>query len=293
MRRLLLLGTAFVLVVTACGAGASPAPRLSNVAAHARPSLHAIAVARKQVAGRQARQLLHRVVLPHGARRIRTPAALSRADRGISLLNELAWRDAFWRVRAPLESVYSFVKAHPLRGFKYYGGGGLHPSLDFESGTGGPTQRLVTVGLARVTGGAAVRVDVGVAWIYPRSPREVVPAGVRELDIRNGRLRRGVVEHAKIARIVRWFDALNVIQPGTTGIECPLILASRVRLTFRSASGARLATAIVPSRPADACSAISFSIREQRQTPLIDATFGRRAFVNRLQRLLGLRFPNR
>jgi hypothetical protein len=65
MRRFLPLGTAFLLVVTACGAGSKPAPprapRLSNLAAHTRPSTHALAAAREREAGRKAEQLLRRV----------------------------------------------------------------------------------------------------------------------------------------------------------------------------------------------------------------------------------------
>ena len=294
MRRLLLPGTAFVLVVTACGAGASPAPRLSNVAAETHPNLHAIAAARRHAAGREAQKLLPRVVLPPGARQIREPAVLRRADRGVSLLNEIAWRDGFWRVRTPLESVYAFVKAHPRPGFRYYGGGGLHRwSLDFENGRGGPGQRLVTVAMARVAGWTDIRVDAGVAWIYPRSPREVVPPGVREIDIRDRHVARRVTDPARVTRIVGWFDALNVVQPGPA-VECPMMLASRAVFTFRSGDGARLASATAPSvGPTGACDPISFSIGGHRQRPLIDSTYGRRAFVNRVERLLGLRFPKR
>jgi hypothetical protein len=211
MRRFLPLGTAFLLVVTACGAGSKPAPRLSNLAAHTRPSTHALAAAREREAGRKAEQLL--------------------------------------RLR----------------------------------------QELLTVAILRVAGGTDLRVDAGVGWTYPRAPSEVVPAGVRDIDIRDGRLARRVRDQAKVARIVRWFDALDVAPP-TVHIYCPLILAARVTFVFRSAGGARLASAIVPSRPANACDSIAFSIHGHRQTPLVDVTLGRRAFVNRVQRLLGVCF---
>ena len=293
MRRLLLLGTASVLVVTACGAGASPAPRLSNAAAHGRPSLHAIAAGRRRAAGREAQKLLRRVVLPRGARRIGKPPVLTQRDTGISLLSELAWRFAFRRVRLPLTSVYAFVKAHPPAGFKYVGGGGVYQSLDFSNGAIGSRQRLLTVDLAQPANRTVVRIEAGVPWIYPRSPLEVLPAGVREIDIRDRLVARRVVEQAKVGRIVRWFDALNVLQPGTEGVECPLIEASKVTFLFRSASGVKLARAVVPSRSAGGCNPISFTIRGHVQRPLIDAAFGRHAFINRVQRLLGLRLPKR
>jgi hypothetical protein len=293
MRRLLLLGTACALVVTACGAGASPAPRLSNVAAHTPPSLPAIAAARKAAAEREGRRLLRRVVLPRGARRIARPAALGRPDTGISLSHELAWQFAFRSVPRPLDSVVAFVKAHAPAGFHYYGGGGLYRSLDFDNGVSGTKQRLLTVDLARLAGRTVVRLEAGVAWIYPRSPREVVPAAVHEIDIRDRSLARRVVGRAKVDRITRWFDALDVLQPGHPVVECPLILATRVTFMFRSAGGARLATAIVPSRPATLCDAVAFSIRGTRQPPLVDGASGRDAFVNRVERLLGVRFPTR
>lgn len=293
MRRLLLLGTACALVVTACGAGASPAPRLSNAAAHTPPSLHAIAAARKAAAEREARRLLRQVVLPRGARPIRKPEVLGRPDTGISLSHELAWRFAFWRVPGPATAVSAFVKAHPPAGFHYYGGGGMYQSLDFDNGTSGTKQRLLTVDLAQFAGGTVVRLEAGVAWIYPRSPREVVPSAVREIDIHDRTLVRRVVAPAKVGRIVRWFDGLDVLQPGHPVVECPLILASRATFTFRSAGGAKLAAAVVPSRPATLCDAVQFSIRGKQQTPLIDGAPGRDAFVNRVQRLLGVRFATR
>jgi hypothetical protein len=153
-------------------------------------------------------------------------------------------------------------------------------------------QRLFTVTAVAFHSSTVVRIDAGAAWIYPRSPREVVPAGVREIDIRDEHVARRVTDPAKVARIVRWFDGLNVTPPGVH-VECMALIASRATFVFRSAGGAKLASAVVPSRPADGCDAISFSIRGHEQTPLVDGVFGRRAFVNRVQRLLGVRFPKR
>src|SRR5262245_4534153 len=101
-----------------------------------------------------------------------------------------------------------------------------------------------------------VRADAGVVWTYPRSPREVVPAGVREIDIRSLRLQpalrragarrvtRRVTNPREVARITRWFNALNVVQPHTYVAGCMLVLSVPVRFVFRSTSGATLASAI-------------------------------------------------
>ena len=291
MTRFPVLVTAFVLVVTACGAGASPAPRLSNVAAHGHPSLHAIAAARRQAAGRKAQRLLERIVLPRGARRIGEPPILAQRDTGVSVLTETAWRFAFRRLRMPFESVLAFEKAHPPAGFRYIGGGGIYRSLDFSNEAMGSRERLLTVDLASLGDRTVIRLEAGVPWIDPRSPREVVPAGVREIDIRDRHVRRNVTKPGRIARIVRWFDALNVV-PGPI-VSCVDASATRVTFVFRSAQGAALAGAVAGGSPATGCSPIEFTIGGKRQIPLVDSSFGRDTFLNRVQRLLGVRLPTR
>jgi hypothetical protein len=305
MKRLLRLGTTFVLVVTACAAGTRSVSQAVSVGLKARhPGVTAIAAAREREAVRKAEKLLHRVVLPPGARRIRQPGGidvLSRSGLGTSMLSEFAERHGFWRVHAPLATVVAFVKSHPLPRFDQPSSGGSNlgerpvwRSLDFIGPLvhGRPTQRQLTITAVALHRSTVVRIDAGAAWIYPRSPREVVPAGVREIDIRDEGVGRRVVDRAKVERIVRWFDALNVVPPGAHVICGPLV-ASNVRFVFRSASGGKLATAMAPSRPGDGCNPISFSIRRRRQAPLVDGVFGHRAFVNRVQTLLGLRFPTR
>lgn len=293
MRRLLLLGTACVLVVTACGAGASPASRLSNVAAQTRPHLHAIAAARKRQALRRAGELLRRVALPPGARRIGEPAILAQPDIGVSVLNETAWRYVFWRVPLPLESVFAFEKAHRSRGFRYLGGGGLYRSLDFTNRALGSRERLLTVDLAPVAGGTAIRLEAGVAWIDPRSPKEALPSRVREIDVRYGRVKRSLKKPRNVARVMGWFDALNVA-PRTQVFGCPFVSSSKLKFIFRSARGVELASATAGASPATGCSPVQFTLGGKLQKPLVDATFGRDTFLNRIQRLLVLpHFPER
>jgi hypothetical protein len=294
MKRLLPLGTVLV-VVTACAAGTRSAPQAVGVGLKQHPSVAAVAVARELKAGRKAEKLLHRVVLPPGARRSWRPAgvyALSHSGLGTSMAYEFAERHGFWRVPARLSTVVPFAKVHSLPRFEQPSSAGsarfqrpVCRSLDFVA-----PQRSVTITAVALHGSTVVRVDAGAAWIYPRSPREVVPAGVREIDIRDEHVARRVVDRARVERIVRWFDALDIVPPGAHVI-CGPILASTARFVFRSARGTKVATAVVPSRPATGCGAIAFSIRGRPQAPLIDSVFGRRAFVNRVQRLLGLGFP--
>jgi hypothetical protein len=298
MKRLLPLGIA-LLVVTACAAGTKPVGfRLHH------PSVKAVAAAREREAERKAERLLHRIVLPPGARRTRQPdgvQVLSHSGLGTSMLTEFAERHGFWRVQAPLATVVDFVKSHRLPRFDQASSAGsgrgerpVWQSLDFYGPVvhGRPVQRLYTITAVAFHGSTVVRADVGAAWIYPRSSREVLPSDVSEVDIRGEHVARRVTDQAKVTRILSWFGALNVVPPGAHVI-CGALVASNVRFVFRSASGAKLATAIAPSRPGDACDPITFSIRGRRQRPLVDAIFGRRAFVNRVQRLLGVRFPTR
>jgi hypothetical protein len=308
MKRLLLLGTALVLLLTACGGShksvAPPTIKIVSVPVH---SVHSLALLRRREAGRKAERLLRRVVLPPGATRLRRPPAhssevLLRSGLGVSVSTKFADRHAFWSVRMPLSAVDSFVKAHPTAGLKWGSGGSDGapgpPNMEedfYGRPVGGrPLQRLLGVAMVRIHGRTVIRVDAGAAWVYPRSSLEVVPSGVRELDISGTGVSRRVTDRAKVARIVRWFDALNVVQPGNQDVRCAFVLAAKVKFVFGSAGRDELASAMVPSQPADGCNPIQFSIHGKRQTPLIDATPGKgKAFVDRVQRLLRVSFNPR
>ena len=100
-----------------------------------------------------------------------------------------------------------------------------------------------------------------------------------------------MTDRRQVARIIGWFDALNVVQPNTYVAGCAAIAMVQVRFVFRSAGGAKLASAFVPSVPASSCQQIRFAIRGHRQPPLIDSTpQAGMAFIDRVQRLLGVRF---
>lgn len=105
---------------------------------------------------------------------------------------------------------------------------------------------------------------------------------------------RRVTDPRQVGRIVRWFDALNVVQPRTYVMGCVLVLTVPVRFVFRSAKGAALASAVVPSVPASSCEQIRFTRHGQPQTPLIDSTpEGGDSFIERVPRLLRVRFGPR
>jgi hypothetical protein len=322
MKRLLLVGGIFALVFTARGGSHKAEPQVSTgttvphvlTAVESVRTVRVIVSRRKRETGREAERLLRRVVLPRGARRIsqRTGNGLvSSPNLGVNIFTQYEYRHAFWRVPESRHSVVAFLKRHAPPGFRltYVGNAATYPyrGVEFDSwSVGGRISNRLLVSLVPHQGSTTVRVDAGVVWTYPRSPREVVPAAVREIDIRSLRLQsalrragarkvsRRVTDPRKVARIIRWFDALNVVQPNTYVVGCQLVLSVPVRFVFRSAPGATLASAIAPSVPASTCEQIQFTIRGQPQPSLVDSTPEQgMAFIDRVQRLLRVRFGPR
>jgi hypothetical protein len=204
-------------------------------------------------------------------------------------------------MRQSVSSAISFVKRHPLSGFDWGHPVETRPGpaanwtrLQFGGSiTGGhPPWAGLTFWFVPSNGLTVIRIDAQVAWIYPRSPREVIPAAVSKIGVRYGQHARRVTSPSKVSAIVRWFDALNVVQPDIAVYGCPYIDYVPVGFVFRSAQGAVLATATVPSLGgASWCNQIKFSIGGHQQTPLIDSTpFQGKAFIDRVQRLLSVRF---
>jgi hypothetical protein len=314
MKRLLLATGALVLVAAGCG-GSHKAASIQETHPTLKPIVDRAGnlriAERKLAAGRQAERLLHRVVLPPGARRIPRRAgsgAVSTPNLGVDVFTQYEYRHAFWQVREKADAVEGFFRHHATPGFTPGASGGEPVSIQFGArpAVGRIGQGALMVTLGSSPGFTVIRVDAGSAWTYPRSPREVVPPGVREVDVRTLALQpalrragakpvaRRVTDPRQVAHIVRWFDALNVVQPNTTVMGCAFALSASVRLDFRSAQGAELASAIVPSVPASSCAEIQFTLHGQRQTPLIDSTpEGGQAFIERMQRLLGVRFGPR
>jgi hypothetical protein len=253
----------------------------------------------KRAAERDAAQLLRRVVLPSGAVRLtREPRGdgglLRRADSAPAGL--LVDRHRFWLVHEPLKQVAAFVAHHPPRGGHLTGKGhssGRHIpanksfTFSFRPIPGRISTRQLELTLValphRRTG---VRADAQDIWMLPRPPTEKVPAAVREIDVRTSKAHRRVGSAAKVRRIVRWFDALPIVQPGGR-FGCPPDTVRRppMSLRFLSAKGVLLARASVPGSFAiGSCAPIEFWIGSHQQKPLSGHLYGR------ISRLLGTRF---
>ena len=285
MRRILLPATALVLVVTACGAGAKPAPRVTLAGAHL-PRVSVVAARRKEDATREARVLLREFVPPPGARATREPRRYGGVLRryGSAPLGEIVDVHRFWSVRKPLAAVATFVRTHRPPGLRdsgaTYGSNVPHYLIwSFLS-----PSRYLDVTAVALRGRTVLRVDALALWIYPRSPSESVPPTTRTIVVRGPKIRRTVTNQAQVARIIRWFDALPVSPPGIA-VACPLVGRVQITLSFRSAAGTQLARATVPERIAGICDPIGFTIGGKSRKPLVDRSSGE-SFAERLEHLL-------
>lgn len=263
-----------------------------------RSNVTPLANRREREAGRAAAALLGRVPLPPGAVRLPVPSPtdqLVASGLGVSTVTMTADRYSVWRVSGSGAAVIAYEKGHMLPRLRAAGLGSTPGGWQGDEFVGpsenGSPRWSVSVTVEPDGGQTRMRLDAGVAWIYPRLPGEVVPHGVHEVDIRGAGVDRRVTNPKQVERIVRWFDALNVTQPGPA-VSCALVVDSLVTFGFHAANRAPLATAHVPSSaPTSNCDSIGFSIGGTRQTPLIDNVEPRGQYlVDRVQRLLGVTF---
>lgn len=301
MKRALLLLLAAPLLSACASSHASGSSEIDYGPHIQRSSVTPIAVRRERRAGRDAEALMRRVPVPLGSVRLwhQPPGDandLSHSGLGVSIVEMTADRYSYWQLPGSGEALLAFEKRHILPGLHEVGGGSSQTArfaeFDGPSVGGRPMQREVSLTIVPLAGRTILRIDAGVSWIYPRSPSEVVPSGVTQIGIRNFALARRVTDPGEVARIIRWFNGLNVDQPGPF-VNCFAVADSNVSFVFRSKSGKRLATANAPSVPATGCDTIRFSIGGKRQISLIDARSGRYAFINRVERLLGVHFRRR
>ncbi len=124
-------------------------------------------------------------------------------------------------------------------------------------------------------GGTGVRTDGEAVWLTARPAWERIPAGVRRISFTaSGQTASGkpgrassprTVTGAAARRLVSLINGLEVVQPGVT--SCPQGVNEVVRLTFRSASGAKLASA---EEHPSGCAHVSLTVGGRSGPLLID-----------------------
>jgi hypothetical protein len=130
---------------------------------------------------------------------------------------------------------------------------------------------------------ARLLVTFTAAFALVGHPAARIPAGVRTIDVHGPRgISRVVTDPLKVAKIVRWFDALPKAPRGV--YYCPLIrYRPPTTLEFRGADGALLARARTPGHAACGFS-FDFSVLGRSERPVQT-----RSFLVRVGRLLGVR----
>jgi hypothetical protein len=113
-------------------------------------------------------------------------------------------------------------------------------------------------------------------------PANRIPAGVRSIDVHSARgVSRQVRDPAKVAKIVRWFEALPVAPRRM--YYCPFIrYKPPTTFTFRGAGGAVLARAQTPGH-ASCGGSLDYSVRGRARKPVLVERF-----LIRVGRLLGV-----
>lgn len=190
-----------------------------------------------------------------------------------------------WRVHLPLAEVFAWEQAHRPRGAAEDGSGtgarwgvitDRELMFDYPPIADRISERSLDIEMIVKPGGwTRIHAYAADTPIVARSPNEKVPAGVKQILFR----RRLITNAAEIGRIVRRFDALPIVQPGST-FSCPLLVYGPVvQLEFRRASGEVLASARLAGHFAGggldstSCTPIEFTIGDHPQAPLVGGDF--------------------
>ena len=254
------------------------------------------------LARRDAARLVRLAVLPPGSRLMTwTPKAFAATGQPPSTTSP--HNDRIWKVRMSLDAVLAFERAHRPDGSKMTNSGKSysrahgpssplmvegHVTFSFPAIRHRVWTRELGVGIVPLANGwTAIRIGAWDDWVLAHDPDEVVPSGVRTIEIRKGSLlaHRVTTPHT-IATIIRWFDALPVAPPagpcGPLG-ALPGHHLRFERITFLGGSGQVLARAKdwPYGIPSGACNPIAFSAGGHSFPPLLGGRF-----LIRVERLL-------
>jgi hypothetical protein len=210
---------------------------------------------------------------------------------------DLVDRHRFWRVAGDPLSVFHWIERHPPRGSRITetGSGGRY-GTPHEWWVGfsflatiadAPSETLLAEVAAARGGGAAVRVDAEVVWLFTRPNWERIPAAKLVTITWRDPRRRGegrlvVNDQTKVARIVSLVNDLPAAQPGTR--SCPRAPGAVLSLSFlRSATAPALARVMADG---GGCGGVTVTLRGRGAPELKRGP----ELITRLQSLLKTRF---
>jgi hypothetical protein len=243
--------------------------------------------ANERLAQRDAARLLRLAVVPPGSERFAKPPnkALGPGSGLIAVSGVDLQR--IWKVRMSANAVVAFERAHVPAGSRigatgYAGWGRHHRNASYQLEFSFPaikhrvTTRALEVNMVSLAPHwTGIRITPYEDWVLAHDPDEVVPGGVRTIEIRKGsRLVHRVTAPRKIATIIRWFDALPVAPPaGPCGPIFPPPPVERV--AFMDGTGHVLARAEswIYGVDSNSCNPIEFSVRGHSYPPLLGGSF--------------------
>jgi hypothetical protein len=298
LRRLALLAALAALATLAAAAAAvAVAATTEGNRRAARADTRLTTEGNRHAARADARQLLARLELPPGARRLRHHPSAPPAELVADEAHAIA--SAWWRVPGRPAAVLAYIRSHRPAGATLVatGTGGergvvTERSLGYQwpAKPGVLGERLLNVTITAMRGASAVFAEAQSDWIVVRSRAERVPSGVRAVAITAPTGAFVLTAQERVRRLISLVDSLPIAQP--VAYSCPEQSAAderRVTFTFlRRVSGPPLARAVyVGFEPQPylsyPCNAIAFSVRGRRMTPLI----GGNRFLRSAQRIAG------
>ncbi|HWF55976.1 MAG TPA: hypothetical protein VG223_15165 [Solirubrobacteraceae bacterium] len=237
------------------------------------------AAANRARARRDAARSLTLLALPAGATRSATVPAGS--DGGLERpgqvpSGQLVDVHAFWVLSGTPSGVMAYVRAHPpasgtLDSTESGNTGSMGEGFGFPPVAGVLSSRQLIVSAVPLAGGmVGVRADGQDIWVTPRPAWDRVPAGVATIMITasvNGAVssEKTVTSRADIHAIVRLVNRLALFPKGV--FSCPAGTDESVRLQFRSATGATLASAL---ESPTGCASVTLTVGDHRGPGLSD-----------------------
>lgn len=296
MRLLILVGLALAATLTACGSVAAPITHPNAVAAA--KTVPGPPSGTRAEATALARQLLSRLGLPPGARRLPQtplPKSLITPAMGPAAATPSLDQYELFALGQSMPAAAAFLATHAPAGLGDGGtGSGSGPGgvmwqevtyTDHQVPAGISFTQVVLTVVPASTGGSLLRADAQVIWYPPRSAAEYIdPARYHVLRItvsiagaKPHTVRKVVTSQAFIARLATALDEMQA-EPDETW-SCPAIFAD-YQLSFSVSRASR--PAVVVSANETGCGGAGLSVNGRQQPALVDQGGTVAALVDRV-----------